>query len=220
MKILIIEDETHIAMPVKKVLESRGYVVDFCEDGISGIKNAELNSYDCILLDLNLPGLDGISLADKLRQNQNDTPIIMLTARSQIYDKLGGFEVGADDYITKPFDMQELLARVQAVIRRHSLNKQVELALGTWKLIPDQNKAVNERNIEVLLSNKECEILHYLIANKGRAVSTEEILEHVWDSEVDTFTETVKTHMKTLRQKIDPEKELIQTIRGKGYIVE
>lgn len=219
MKLLIIEDEQNIALPLKRVLEKQGFAVDYAANGKEGLESAEINNYDCILLDLNLPEIDGIELARRLRDQDNSTPIIMVTARSQIYDKLTGFDHGADDYVTKPFSTEELIARINAVIKRNSVNKQEELTASGFKLVPAQNKVVFESGKEELLSNKETNILEYLLRNRGKAVSTEELLEHVWDSEVDLFTETVKTHIKTLRQKVDPQKKLIKTIRGKGYLV-
>ena len=223
MRILIIEDEKDIALPLKKSFEKAGFAVDFAEDGQKGLGLAELNSYDCILLDLNLPKIDGISLAKQLRESSNTTPIIMLTARSQVYDKLNGFDSGADDYVTKPFNLEELIARIRSVIKRSSINKNEKLKMKNVELRIGENKVhlYKDEKItkEVELSNKEAGILEYLLRNKGKIVSTEELLEHVWDSEIDTFTDTVKTHIKTLRKKIDPKKELIRTVRGKGYVI-
>ena len=219
MKLLIIEDEKDIAVPLKLSLEAKGFLVDFVDNGRDGLEEARLNNYDCVLLDLNLPELDGIELAKKLREESNTTPIIMLTARSQIYDKLKGFETGADDYVTKPFNLEELIARINAVIKRNSVNKTEELKCKRIQLKPEKNVAI-VKSKEVNLSSKETGILEYLLRNKGNIVSTEELLEHVWDSEIDLFTDTVKTHIKTLRQKVDPDKKVIKTIRGKGYLID
>jgi DNA-binding response OmpR family regulator len=223
MKLLIIEDEHDIAIPLKKSLESKGFVVDFVDNGKDGLEEARLNSYDCILLDLNLPGLDGVEIAEELRKDSNTTPIIMITARSQIYDKLKGFETGADDYITKPFNLEELIARINALIKRNSVNKAEDLVCDWINLQAEKNIAIidsGKGKTEIELSSKETGILEYLLRNKGRTVSTEELLEHVWDSEIDLFTDTVKTHIKTLRKKVDPKKEVIKTIRGKGYLID
>lgn len=219
MRLLIIEDERDLALPLKKTLEMQGFAVDYAEDGEQGFNTARINKYDCILLDLNLPNIDGIEVADKLRKLGKTTPIIMITARSQIYNKLEGFHTGADDYITKPFDLQELIARVKAVIKRNSLNHAIKFRFGGYELMPDQNLVIY-KNKKIEISTKESGILEYLIRNKGRIVSTEELLEHVWDREIDMFTDTVKTHIKTLRQKIDPDKNLIKTIRNKGYKID
>jgi DNA-binding response OmpR family regulator len=218
MRLLIIEDEQEIALPLKKALERHGFAVDHAVDGEKGLGHAQINNYDCILLDLNLPGIDGMELCLRLREAQNSTPIIMVTARSQQYDKISGLQTGADDYVTKPFDFQELLARVQALIRRTSRNVQPELQIADLTLIPERN-LVKLGTADIELSTKETGVLEYLLRNQGRYVSAEELLEHVWDSEIDTFSDTVKTHIKTLRQKVDPQKQLIHTTRGKGYII-
>ncbi len=223
MKIIIIEDEEKLALPLKRSLEDHGFAVDYAEDGEKGLLMVKRNEYNCILLDLNLPKIDGIKLAQKLRKNKNTTPIIMVTARSQVYDKLEGFETGADDYVTKPFHLDELIARIKALIKRNSINKIDKLEFGNYILIPDQNKVIGNKDKnpqKISLSNKETAVLEYLLRNKGKIISTEELLEHVWDSEIDLFTDTVKTHIKTIRKKIDPNKKVIKTIRGKGYLIE
>jgi two-component system, OmpR family, response regulator len=220
MRLLLIEDEENIAKPLKKNLENRGFAVDHAADGKEGFELADLNQYDCILLDLNLPGMDGVELSRKLRQKKNTTPIIMVTARSQILQKLEGFDHGADDYVTKPFNIQELTARIHAVIKRNSVNKSDILKAGELELHPDSNTvsiARGKTRIEVELTTKETGVLEYLIRNQGKIISAEQLLEHVWDRETDIFSDTVKTHIKTLRKKIDPEKKIITTVRGKGY---
>lgn len=219
MKLLIVEDETDLREILVKYLSRHGYIVEEAEDGAIGLEMATINGYDCVILDLNLPAIDGKEVARKLRAEKNNVPIIMLTARSQIYDKLDGFETGADDYITKPFELKELLARIKAVIKRSFSNKEKVLYFGDYEVLPDNNLLKTLDNKQLELSNKEMGILEYLLRNKGRAVSAEELLEHVWDREIDVFTSTVKTHIKTLRKKIDPGKKLIKTIKGKGYII-
>lgn len=229
MRLLLVEDEQGLAKPLKKSLEKTGFAVDWAEDGEDGLHLAQINEYDCILLDLNLPKIDGLQVAGTLRETsatekRRSVPILMLTARSQLYDKLDGFENGADDYVTKPFNLRELIARIKALIKRNSVNESERLFLGPYELLPDENKVVRYKKEhaahEVALSNKETAVLEYLIRNKGKIVSAEELLEHVWDREVDMFTQTVKTHIKTLRKKIDPEKKFIRTVRGKGYQVQ
>lgn len=224
MRLLIVEDEPDIALPLKKVLEGRGFAVDIAEYGKKGLAEAQVNDYDCLLLDLNLPEMDGIELAATLRKTHL-TPIIMVTARSQLLNKLEGFQEGADDYVTKPFNLDELVARIKAVIKRHSLNKSTTLSAGNVTLRPEQNVVVlkgdGKRPTEkvVELTTKETAIFEYLLRNRNKIVSAEELLEHVWDAEVNGFSDTVKTHIKTLRSKVDPKKLLIHTVRGKGYIV-
>lgn len=220
MKVLIIEDEEPLRKVVRKYLEKKSFAVDEAEDGKQALSMIHINSYDCILLDLNLPEIDGISLSKRLKDEGYDIPTIMVTARSQIYDKLEGFDVGADDYITKPFNLSELTARIRAVVKRSSNNKESILKLDNYEVYPERNCVINMKNgEEITLSNKESAILEYLIRNKGRIVSSEELMEHVWDGDLDSFSQTVKTHIKTLRQKIDKEKKLILTIRGKGYLI-
>ena len=220
MKLLLVEDEGSLRKPVKYFLEKNHFSVDEAEDGKQALEMVDLNEYDCILLDLNLPEVDGIEVARQIRKKGSTVPIIMETARSQIYDKLKGFDQGADDYITKPFDLKELVARINAVIKRSSINKEDELEFGNFNVFPDKNTVVNKKNKkEIALSNKEMGVLEYLLRNSGKIISAEELLEHVWDREIDMFSETVKTHVKTLRKKIDPAKKYIKTIRGKGYCI-
>lgn len=215
MKVLLVEDENELRKIVRKYLEKNGYVVDEAENGKVALEKFTLVNYDIILLDLNLPLVDGIEVARRIRK-ESDTPILMLTARSQIYNKLEGFESGADDYLTKPFDMKELLVRIVALLKRSS-GAIVGLKYLDYDVQPRSN--ILKRGNEIIeLSNKEMGILEYLLVHENIAVSSEELLEHVWDSEVDMLTETVKTHVKTLRKKIDPKKKYIQNIRGKGYI--
>lgn len=215
MKVLLVEDENELRKIVRKYLEKNGYVVDEAENGKVALEKFTLVNYDIILLDLNLPLVDGIEVAKEIRK-ESSVPILMLTARSQIYNKLEGFESGADDYLTKPFDMKELLARIVALLKRSS-GAIVGLKYLDYDVQPRSN--ILKRGNEIIeLSNKEMGILEYLLVHENIAVSSEELLEHVWDSEVDMLTETVKTHVKTLRKKIDPKKKYIQNIRGKGYI--
>lgn len=218
MKVLIVEDEKALRTPMRKFLEKRNFSVEEAEDGATALSLVATETYDCILLDLNLPEIDGITVAKKIRE-QSHTPIIMVTARSQVYNKLEGFEAGTDDYITKPFDLNELVARIDALIRRSSTNKELELRFGKGLLDVNKN-VISIGRKEVLLSNKETALLEYFIRNKGRVISAEELLEHIWGRDVDMFSDTVKTHIKTLRSKIDPKKNLIKTIRGKGYLYE
>lgn len=221
MRICVIEDENAIAKPLKRSLEKAGFAVDVAADGTAGLRLVQSNTYDCVLLDINLPEIDGLELIRRLRNGENVTPVIMLTARSQVYDKVEGFEYGADDYITKPFHLEELIARIRAVIKRSSENTKSTLVVGPYRFEPGNNRLVEQKGAKrtIELTTKETAILEYLLRNPNRIIATEEILEHVWDREVDLFTDTVKTHIKTLRQKVDPEKRIIVTVRGKGYTI-
>ena len=220
MKVVIIEDEKCIAEPIIRVLGRKGFIVDYAADGIEAEKLLLANEYDCIVLDLNLPNRDGLEITKKLRDSGSVAPILMLTARSQIYDKLLGFESGADDYLTKPFDLQELLARINALIKRTCSNRQPQLRCGDLVLYSAQNLLKHKDNkFTVVLSNKEAAMLEYMIRNKGNVVSAEMLLEHVWDRNVNIFTDTVKTHIKTLRKKLGERENLLKTIKGKGYLI-
>ena len=220
MKILYIEDQKDIALPVIKVLKKKGYIVDYSEDGAIGQEMALVNTYDCIILDLNLPGIDGIQIAKKVKELKPDSNILMLTARTSLDNKITGFESGADDYLTKPFEILELIARINAIVRRNSTNNSIELTIGGFKLNAEKNSLIDNKNNTITLSNKETGVLEYLIRNKNRVISSEELLEHVWDTNANIFTETVKTHIKTIRKKLGKDSELIKTIKGKGYIYE
>jgi DNA-binding response OmpR family regulator len=217
MKILLVEDQNELRGLVKNFLLENRYVVDEAADGEKALELLNINSYDCVILDLNLPKIDGIEVAKRIREKGDTVPIIMLTARSQIYNKLTGFDTGADDYITKPFDMKELLARVKAVLRRRNGREGEVLEFAEYEVLPEMNMLRKDQE-EIVLTNKEMGVLEYLLVNKNKIISAEELLEHVWDSEVDMFSDTVKTHIKTLRKKVDPDKEYIKTVRGKGYI--
>lgn len=220
MKILYIEDQKDIAAPVIKVLKKKGFIADYSEDGNKGLDMALVNNYDCVILDLNLPGIDGIEIAKQIKDKKPESNILMLTARTSLENKITGFESGADDYLTKPFEILELIARINAIVRRNSSNHEVELNIGNFTLNIEKNALMDSNNNSVSLSNKETGVLEYLIRNKGRVISSEELLEHVWDTNANIFTETVKTHIKTIRKKLGENAELIQTIKGKGYIYE
>jgi len=219
MRLLIIEDETNIAEPLKKALEKRKFAVDLAFTGKEGYEKARINKYDCLILDLNLPGMDGLDVAKKLRVEHNDVPILMLTARTLRSNSNDGFEAGTDDYLTKPFDFKELLYRIQALIKRSTHVLDPLISAGDITLDTRGLKA-KKSGRDVQLNAKEYGILEYLLRNKGKVVSQEELLEHVWNQEVDSFTQTVRTNIKTLRKKVDPEKNIIKTFKGKGYVIE
>ncbi len=219
MRILIIEDETGIVIPLKAGLERRNFAVDVEEEGTSGLRTAQLNAYDCILLDLNLPGMDGLEIAQKLREKGNNTPILMLTARDLQKDIWSGFESGADDYLTKPFDFVELVYRINALIKRNHQQKSDIIEIEDIEIDTAAIKVTKAKK-EISLNKKEYGILEYLARKKGTMVSSEELLEHVWDANIDSFSQTVRTNMKTLRKKVDPTKTIIKTIKGYGYIID
>ena len=219
MRILIVEDENEISEPLKIALGKRGFAVDLADNGKIGLEKAKINSYDCIILDLNLPLLDGIDVAKNLRDDNNNVPILMLTARTSQKNINHGFETGTDDYLTKPFDFKELFFRIRALIKRSKPKKNI--IFKAYDLIVNTSSLkVIKANTLVQLNAKEYGILEYLLRNKGTVISQEDLMEHVWNEEIDTFSQTVRTNIKTLRKKIDPEKNIIKTFKGRGYVIE
>jgi len=220
MRILVIEDEHRIANNIKKGLEQEKYIVDVAYEGNYGYDLAEGEEYDLIILDLMLLGLDGLTICKNLRAENKQTPIIMLTAKSQIQDKIKGLESGADDYLSKPFSFEELLARIHALLRRPNKILSNNLSVSDLTLNTNQFTA-NRDNVEIKLSNKEFALLEYLMRNSGLTLTKEQIISHVWNYDSDVLENTVEVFIKSLRQKIDKPftklKPLIQTIRGFGY---
>lgn len=219
MRLLIVEDENAIAEPLRVALQKRNFAVDLAETGTDGYEKARINKYDCIILDLNLPEMDGIEVAKKLRQEGYKTPILMLTARTSQKNMYDGYEAGTDDYLNKPFDFKELLYRIDALIKRSSTEEEPILSAGDVSLNTRTLK-VTKNSADVQLNAKEYGILEYLLRNKGKVVNQEELLEHVWNEDVDSFTQTVRTNIKTLRKKVDPQKLLIKTFKGMGYVID
>jgi DNA-binding response OmpR family regulator len=220
MRILVVEDEHRIANSIKKGLEQERFAVDLAYTGIDGFDLASTEDYDLIVLDLLLPGMNGLEICKQLRLKQIHIPILVLTAKGQIRDKVEGLDSGADDNMTKPFSFEELLARVRALTRRpkNSLDtvlKAVDLSLDT-KLFE-----AKRANTIIQLSNKEFSLLEYLLRHADQILSKEQITAHVWDYDADVLPNTVEVYMKNLRNKIDlpfkNKKPLIQTIRGFGY---
>jgi len=220
MRILIVEDEHRIANMIKKGLEQERFAVDVTYSGHDGFDLASTEDYDLIILDLLLPGMPGLEICKKLRNKDIHTPILMLTAKGQIQDKVEGLNSGADDYVTKPFSFEELLARIRALIRRpkNSLTAKLQVAglvmdLGTFEVYRDQ-KIVN-------LSSKEFSLLEYLIRNKNKILTKDQIISHVWNYDADILPNTVEVYIRNLRNKIDlpfkNKKPLIHTVRGFGY---
>lgn len=220
MKILVIEDEHLIANSLKKGLEQEKYTVDVAYDGLEGYDLASSGDYDLILLDLMLPGLDGLSICKKLRQENNHTPILMLTAKSQLEDKIIGLNSGADDYLTKPFAFEELLARIRALSRRPQKTNGKILTVGDLSL-DTVTYEVKRDNKNIQLSSKEYSLLECLIRHSNQILNKDQLIQYVWSYESDILPNTVEVYIRNLRQKIDvPFKNkppLIKTIRGFGY---
>ncbi|HSX48727.1 MAG TPA: response regulator transcription factor [Candidatus Saccharimonadales bacterium] len=212
MRILIVEDEHRIASSLKKGLESERYAVDLAYDGETGLDQAEGEDYDLLILDLMLPKLDGISICKKLRDEGNHTPILVLTARGQIENKVEGLDAGADDYLTKPFSFDELLARIRALTRRPRKSLNSVLSAGSLTLNP-QNFEVKKGKTSINLTSKQFSLLEYMIRNKGKILTKEDITNHVWDYDANILPNTIEVYMRNLRQKGIK----IETVRGFGY---
>ncbi len=222
MKVLLIEDDKNTAEAVKTGLKNHYYTVDSVFTGVEGEINAEVNDYDLIIIDIMLPDIDGIEVCKRIRSSGIKTPILMLTARLGVEDKVAALDSGADDYLTKPFKLTELLARVRALMRR-DVNSLKNNKLKVADLILDTTTYMVKRmNNAINLRKKELEILEYLLRNKGKVVSRSMIFEHVWDDHANPLTNVVDVHIRYLREKIDlPFKEqLIKTIHGVGYKIE
>jgi heavy metal response regulator len=220
MRILIIEDESKIAAFLKRGLKEEGYAVDVASDGEQGYFLASTQECDLIILDLMLPGLDGLSLCRKLRAEGNEARILILTARDKVMDKVQGLNTGADDYLTKPFAFEELLARVRAQLRNKEAGSPTKLQVADLTMDLLTHK-VFRAGREIELTAREFSLLEYLIRNVGIVVTRTMIAEHVWDVNFDTFTNVIDVYMSYLRDKIDrafPVK-LIQTVRGRGYVI-
>lgn len=214
MRILVVEDEHRIANTIKKGLEQERYAVDVAYTGPDGLDLAQTEEYDTIVLDLMLPGMDGLQICKKLRTEGNHTPILMLTARSQIQDKVGGLNSGADDYLTKPFSFEELVARIRALTRRPRKTLDTVLSVGDLNL--DTNGfSVSIKNKQIKLSNKEFSLLEFLMRHVDKTVSKEQIITHVWNYDADILPNTVEVNIRNLRHKIG--EDLIETVRGFGY---
>jgi two-component system, OmpR family, copper resistance phosphate regulon response regulator CusR len=221
MKILIIEDDKQMATTIRDGLKKQ-YVVDMANNG----KKAEVlfseNEYDIILLDLNLPDIDGIELCKKIRDKNTVVPILAVTGRTSIDDKIKTLDFGADDYINKPFNFEELLARIRCLLRRRSNVPIVDGQLNIDDLSLDINSKEVKRDGKLIdLRQKEFQLLEYLIQNKGIVINRDKILQHVWKTSTDPFTNTVDVHIQSLRNKIDKpfEKPLIKTVYGFGYVL-
>lgn len=224
MRILLIEDEYKIARAVKQGLEQERAVVEMYHDGPSGLAAAIGDSYDVIILDRMLPGgMDGVAICEELRQKGNQTPILMLTAKTMIRDRVAGLNAGADDYLGKPFSFEELLARVRALMRRPHDAVTNTLTVGDLSLDTVSYTATRGKQT-IELTQTEFSLLEYLMRNHGRVLSKTNIINHVWDFDSDVLPNTVEAYIGYLRNKIDrpfnDKPELIHTVRGFGYKVE
>ena len=218
MRILIVEDEPKVASFIRRALEEESYAVDVCQDGIQGRDLAFEVNYDLIILDLMLPNLPGLEFLKNIRAKKVKAPVLILTARSEVDQRVKGLDAGADDYLTKPFAIEELLARSRALLRRASGETSSILQIGDLILNPITHEVTrNEQRIE--LTSKEYALLEYMMRNTGRVLTRPMISEHVWDLDFDTFTNVIDVYISYLRNKIDKgwEHNLIHTVRGAGY---
>lgn len=219
MRILLVEDEKKMSSFIERGLREEGFVVDTAFDGETGWDYANTNDYALVILDLMLPKMNGIAVCGKIREKGLRVPVLMLTARDAVEDKVKGLDAGADDYLTKPFAFDELLARIRALMRRpQTLEQEIVLEVGGVKLdLLARRVWVADR--EVSLSQKEFALLEFLIRKKGEVVSRAQIAEHVWDLHFDPMSNTIDVFINFLRKKIDTgrDKSLIETVRGSGY---
>lgn len=220
MRILIIEDEKNLAEILKKGLEENGFTIDLSFDGEEGLFMAETYPYDAVLLDILLPKVNGLTILNKLRAKEIDVPVLMITAKGEVEDRIKGLNIGADDYIAKPFDFSELLARLKSVIRRSKGKPSPVIAIDDLT-IDTNSRIVTRAGKEVKLSATEYNLLEYLALNSGRVVSRTELIEHIYDTEFDLDSNIIDVYVNYLRNKIDKgfSKQLIKTIRGAGYIL-
>ncbi len=222
MNILIIDDEPDLLQRLGKVLEKEHYTVTTAEDGRQGLEKLWNDSYDLILLDIMLPYVDGLEILKNLRAAGLDTPVLMLSAKGDVEDKVAGLNLGADDYLAKPFSLAELLARVRALLRRHAVTSPI-IEAGHIRLDTVSRKVYHEM-AEMMLTAKEFAVLEFLLHNKGRAVSRFTLAEHVWGDDFDPFSMSnfIDVHIKNLRKKIarGGKPQLIATVRGFGYRLE
>jgi len=219
VRVLVVEDESKIAGFIKRGLKEEGYSVDVALDGEEGYFLASTQDYDLIVLDLMLPKMDGLSLCRKLREGKIAVPILMLTAKDMVKDKVAGLDSGANDYLTKPFAFEEFLARCRALLRKHDVQSATKLQVGDLSLDLLTHK-VARAGKDIVLTPKEFALLEYFMRHEGTVVTRTMISEHVWDMHFDTFTNVIDVYINYLRNKIDRgyEKPLLQTLRGRGYL--
>ena len=221
LRLLIVEDEKQLCDTIAKSLHHAGYEVDCCYDGAEALERLLIEQYDLIVLDLHLPGMDGMEVLERLRQTDAETKVLILSARSEVEDKVEGLDAGANDYLAKPFHLAELEARIRSLTLRQFTQQDVILTCGTLTFDTRARKAsVNGRALT--LTRKETGILEYLMVHRGRPVSQEELIEHVWDNSVDNFSNSIRVHISALRKKLraalgyDPVRNRI----GEGYLME
>lgn len=220
MRVLLVEDDARIARFVAKGLREQSYAVDVSADGDEALYQAEINSYDIVLLDVMIPGRDGFEVCGELRKSGKRMPILMLTAKDAVEDRIRGLDHGADDYLTKPFEFRELLARMRALLRRSVELRPPQIKVGDL-VLDTAAQSVSRRGRQIPMTAKEYALVEFLARNAGRVVGRAEIAEHVWDEAFDPFSNLIEVYVNRLRRKIDAgeAKPLLQTRRGAGYLL-
>src|ERR1700722_11995310 len=220
MRVLLLEDDVRIARFVAKGLREQSYAVDVTASGDDAVYQAEINSYDLFILDVMIPGLDGFAVCRKIRESGIRAPILMLTARDAVDDRITGLDHGADDYLTKPFEFGELLARLRALLRRSTELRPASITIEDL-VLDTQGQRVSRAGRSVVVTTKEYALLEFLARNTGRVIGRAEIAEHVWDESFDPFSNLIEVYVNRLRKKIDPSgaEPLLHTRRGAGYFI-
>ena len=221
MKILIVEDEKRLCHTISKHLKTEGYTTDVCFDGNDAVDYIDASEYDAVILDIMLPGRDGLSILRYMKEKKNPAPVLLLTAKTSVEDRVRGLDSGADDYLTKPFSLEELSARIRVLIRRNGVDQtDINLKAGSLTL-NTKSKTAERDGREIKLTAKEYAILEYLMHNKGIVLSREKIQQHIWNYDYDGASNIIDVYIRTLRNKIDQgsDEKLIQTVRGIGYVI-
>jgi len=218
MRILVVDDDVRLCSVIDRGLTEEGYAVDTAHDGEEGQYYAEIKDYDLVILDIMMPKLDGLGVCRNLREAQRDVPILMLTAKDAVPDRVTGLDAGADDYLVKPFAFDELVARVRALTRRHAPTRSATLSIGDLSL-DTVTRRVHRGDRELDLTSKEYAVLEYLMRNPGAVITRGMVEEHAWNNDFDSVSNLVDVYIRKLRSKIDEpgEESLIETIRGAGY---
>lgn len=221
MRLLLIEDEEDLINTLSRGLRKVGYAVDTATDGRDGLDLFYMNEYDLIILDLNLPSMDGLEILSKIREENQDCKILILSARSNYEQRIEGLDKGADDYLVKPFDFGELNARIRNLLRRSFTKQSTKLKYENIIIDMAKRTVYGENNENIDIRPKEFAILEYLIINRGRVISAEELIEHIWDNDESMFSNVIKVHLSNLRKKLNQhcKEEIILNVRGVGYTI-
>lgn len=216
MKLLVIEDEKDLGGAICRGLTKKGYAVDYVQDGREGLELLYVNEYDLVVLDLNLPGMDGIDLLREVRREDKELKVLILSARGSVHERILGLDSGANDYLVKPFHFEELDARIRSLLRRNFVQKDIILKVGEVTLDQSARRAFRD-GFRLELTKTEFAILEYLMLHRGETISTETLLEHIYGGDVDLFSNSIKVHIHSLRKKLG--EGVITNIRGQGYLI-